>query len=662
MGEQNVETRASEEQIQAFTVALLEDIRALELMLEKGMIETGVRRVGAEQEMFLVNHGFRPAPIAVEALAAIDDPHFTTELARFNLEANLPVYPFEGKFLSRMENDLRALLEKAFRSIEGLDAKLVLTGILPTLGLGDLGLENMTPNPRYFALNDAMVRLRGGEFTTRIKGIDELFCTHDNVMLESCNTSFQLHLQVGPEEFAFLYNIAQLITAPLLAAAVNSPVLLGKRLWNETRVALFQQSVDARSEAHQKRGGRHRVSFGDNWLDNSALEIFKEDIARFRAVLATDVDDQAVERVMRGESPDLMALRLHNGTVYRWNRACYGVYEGVAHLRIENRVLPAGPTLKDEMANAAFFYGLMAACADEYGDIRKRMNFDDAKANFVAAARLGLKAQFAWIGDRSVPADELILDELLPMAHSALVDHGIDSADVDSYLGVLHDRVESGQTGAQWMLDSLAGMEDSGRTMDERMRILTAATIERQATTEPVHTWKLARADEVPDWRPSYERVGQFMTTDLFTLHPGDIVDLAANVMDWERIRHIPVEDDEGRLVGIISDRLLLRLLAQGYGKRDHGPVVIRDVMKPDPVTVGPETPTLDAMRLMQTRKVGCLPVVDKDRLVGLITERDLIDVSAQLLEEQLRDALEVPSRKPDSGKPDAGPSEAGTA
>jgi len=640
MGEQNVDTAASEEQIQSFTVALLEDIRALELMLEKGMIETGVRRVGAEQEMFLVNHGFRPAPLAVEALAAIDDPHFTTELARFNLEANLPVYPFEGDFLSRMENDLRALLEAAFKKVEALDAKLVLTGILPTLQLSDLGLENMTPNPRYFALNDAMVRLRGGEFTTRIRGIDELFCTHDNVMLESCNTSFQLHLQVGPEEFAFLYNIAQLITAPLLAASVNSPVLLGKRLWNETRVALFQQSVDSRSETHQKRGGRHRVSFGDAWIDNSALEIFKEDIARFRAVLATDVAHDAVEKVQRGEAPDLMALRLHNGTVYRWNRACYGVHEGVAHLRIENRVLPAGPTLIDEMANAAFFYGLMLACADEYGDVRERMNFDDAKANFIAAARLGLKAQFSWIGERSVPANELILDELLPMAHAALVDHGISATDVDRYLGVLHDRVESGQTGSQWMIDSLAGMDDSNRTMDERMRILTAATIDRQSSTEPVHTWTLAQADEVSDWRPSYQRVGQFMTTDLFTLRPGDIVDLAANVMDWERIRHIPVEDDDGRLVGIISDRLLLRLLAKGYGKRDHGPVLIRDVMKPDPVTVTPEMSTLDAMRLMQSKKVGCLPVIDKERLVGLITERDLIDVSAQLLEETLEEAL----------------------
>jgi CBS domain-containing protein len=640
MGEHNVDSRTTEEQTQAFTVALLEDVRALELMLERGMIESGVRRVGAEQEMFLVNKGFRPAPLAMEALEVIDDPHFTTELARFNLEANLPVYPFEGDFLNRMETDLRAVLDGAFERIRNLDASIVLTGILPTLRLSDLGLDNMTPNPRYFALNDAMVRLRSGEFETRIRGIDELFCTHDNVMLESCNTSFQLHLQVGPEEFAFLYNIAQLVTAPLLAAAVNSPVLLGKRLWNETRVALFQQSVDARSEVHQKRGGRRRVSFGDAWLNESVMEIFKEDIARFRAVLSTDVEHDAVARVERGEAPDLTALRLHNGTVYRWNRACYGVHDGQAHLRIENRVLPAGPTLIDEMANAAFFYGLMAACAEEYGDVRKRLGFADVKANFVAAARLGLKAQFSWIGDRSVPADELILDELLPMAYAALVDRGIDSSDVDRYLGVLHDRVESGQTGSQWMLDSLANLESSGRTMDERMRILTAATIDRQTTTEPVHTWALAEAGEVNDWRPSYERVGQFMTTDLFTLRPGDIVDLAANVMDWERIRHVPVEDDEGRLVGIITDRILLRLLAKGFAKRDLDPVLIRDVMKPDPVTVDPNTPTLEAMRLMQTRKVGCLPVIDKERLVGLITERDLIDVSAKLLEAQLEEAL----------------------
>ena len=639
MGEKQVE-KVTDEQLQAFTAALLADVRALERMLEKGMIESGVRRVGAEQEMFLVNAGFRPAPLAVEALQAIDDPHFTTELARFNLEANLPVYTFEGRFLSRMETELRRLLEHALERLRSLDAKLVLTGILPSLRLDDLGIENMTPITRYYALNESMKALRGGDFKTRIKGIDELFARHDNVMLEACNTSFQLHFQVGPEEFAFLYNIAQLITAPVLAAAVNSPMLLGKRLWHETRVALFEQSVDVRSEVHQIRGGRRRVSFGDRWVDRSVMEIFKEDIARFRAVLSTDLDPDPMEVVERGEAPKLSALRLHNGTVYRWNRACYGVHEGKAHLRIENRVLPAGPTVLDEMANAAFFYGLMTAAANEYGDVRKHIDFGDVKANFLAAARLGLKAQFSWIGDRSVPADELILDELLPMAYAALVDHGIDSSDVDRYLGILHDRVESGQTGAQWMFDSASKMEGSRRTVDERMRALTAATIQRQATTRPVHTWDLARDDEVSDWRPSYETVGQFMTTDLFTLRPSDIVDLAANVMDWERIRHVPVEDDTGRLVGLISDRNLLRLLARGYGKGGQGPVLIKDVMKPDPVTVKPSTPTLEAIQVMRDKKVGSLPVVQDGKLVGIITERDLIDVAAQLLEQQLKEAL----------------------
>ncbi len=644
MGEHDVESLTSDERLQAFTGALLDDVRALEVMLESGMIESGVRRVGAEQEMFLVNDGFRPAPLAMEALEAIDDAHFTTELARFNLEVNLPVYAFEGRFLSLMEADLRRLLEHAIERVGPLGAKIVLTGILPSLRLDDLGLENMTPHARYHALNESMKALRGGDFKTRIKGVDELFARHDNVMLEACNTSFQLHFQVGPEEFAFLYNVAQLVTAPLLAAAVNSPMLLGKRLWKETRVALFEQSVDVRSEAHQIRGGRRRVSFGDAWIDNSVMEIFKDDVARFRTIVAIDRDrdPDPLELVARGEAPQLSALRLHNGTVYRWNRPCYGVQDNVAHLRIENRVLPAGPTVVDEMANAAFFYGLMTACADEYGDVRERIPFGDVKANFLAAARLGLKAQFSWIGGHSMPADELILDELLPMAHAGLIDHGIESSDVDRYLGILHDRVESRQTGAQWMFDSVARMENSSRTVDERMRALTAATIARQTSARPVHLWELARDDEISDWRPSYETVGQFMATDLFTLRPGDIVDLAANVMDWERLRHVPVESDDGSLVGLISDRALLRLLARGYGKNDQGPVLIRDVMKPDPVTVTPATRTLDAIRLMRKRKVGCLPVVEKGRLVGLITERDLIDVAAQLVEQQLKEALDT--------------------
>ena len=277
-----------------------------------------------------------------------------------------------------MEDDLNRLVGEARTSAQACGSDALLTGILPTLQKSDLTLDNMTPVPRYRALNDALLRRRGGSFEVRIKGVDELFVRHDNVMLESCNTSFQLHFQVGCAEFAKLYNLAQAVTAPVLAAAVNSPLLLEHRLWQETRVALFQHSVDDRSEAHMERGRPPRVRFGDAWIDSSAIELFKDDIARFRVVLATDVQERSLEILDRGEIPKLRALCMHNGTVYRWNRPCYGVHNGVPHLRIENRVLPAGPTVIDAMANAAFYYGLMSAVGDEHEDVTKVMAFDDA--------------------------------------------------------------------------------------------------------------------------------------------------------------------------------------------------------------------------------------------------------------------------------------------
>ncbi len=639
MGEHDVNTEVTEAELREFTAALLDDVRALGRMLDEGIFETGARRIGAEQEMFLVNKAFRPAPLALECLELIGDDAFTTELAQFNLEVNLPVYEFEGDVLSRMERELREKCEGALEKIAPLGAKVLLTGILPSLRQSDLGLENMTPMPRYYALNNAMVRLRGGEFEMRIKGIDELYASHDNVMLEACNTSFQLHYQVSPEEFAPMYNLAQLITGPCLAPAVNSPFMLGKRLWHETRVALFQQSVDGRSTAKQIRGGRPRVHFGDQWIDESILEIFKEDVARFGALLSVELGENSLTMLDRGEIPDLRALRLHNGTIYRWNRPCYGVHQGKAHMRIENRTLPAGPTIVDEMANTALFFGLMAAGPEQYSNLRDRIGFDDVKANFVAAARLGMKAQFTWLDGVQIPAGELLLRELIPLARQGLADRGVDTHDVDRYLGVLEDRVKSGRTGAQWALDSFARLGDHG-TLDERMRALTHATHKRQVSSEPVHTWDLVDRSEAPDWRFSYETVGQFMTTDLFTVRPGDIVDLAANVMDWERIRHIPVENDDGTLVGLVSHRTLLRLLAKGYGKSPE-PTSVESVMKKDPITVSPDTRTIDAIRLMRNKQVGCLPVIDRGRLVGIITERDLIDISANLLENHLREALE---------------------
>jgi len=638
MGRHDLPSGFTDEQLRAFMKAILADVHAVERMLAGDHFESGVRRIGAEQEMFLVDRTGR-AWCGVDAMMKkLAHPQFTYELAQFNLECNLLPQVFGGNCLSTMERELNGLLDKARTAAKELGGGIVLAGILPTLRRADLTLDSMVQNPRFLALNDAISQLRGGEFQFRIKGVDELDMTHDNVMLESCNTSFQIHFQVGPSEFAKLYNVAQAITAPVLAVSTNSPVLLGRRLWRETRVALFQQSVDARSAAHQLRGRRPRVNFGDGWVKDSVLEIFREDIARFRVVLATDIDENPEAVLDRGGVPALTSLRLHNGTVYRWNRACYGISEGKPHLRIEARAFPAGPSVVDEMATAAFFFGLMAAVSHEFDDVSKVMPFDDAKGNFVAAARLGLQANLNWFHGREFAAQNLIQEVLLPMARSGLESAKLDGADIDRYLGVIAERCRRGRTGARWALDSLTAMGEKG-TKDQRMNALVRATIARQTSGEPVHTWDLADTGEFDGWKESYVQVGQFMTTDLFTVHPEDVVDLAASLMDWRHIRHVPVEDNDGKLVGLVSHRTLLRLVGQGMRGAGRTPVAVKDIMRKDTITVTPSTPTLEAIELMRRHRVGSLPVVEEgNRLVGIITERDLIRVSAMLFEKHLRE------------------------
>ena len=636
MGEHDVK-QSEKEELREFMRSLLEDVMALERMIQEGKIESGVRRIGAEQEMFLIDQGWRPAPRSTEILDRLESASFTPELARFNLEANAAPQTLEGRCLSAMEMELDQLLAAARKAALKSDSTILLCGILPTLDLSDLTLDSMVPNPRYHTLNRVMTELRGGRFRTFIKGLDELEVTHDNVMMEACNTSFQVHFQVGADEFAELYNLAQAVTGPVLAAAVNSPVLLHHRLWHETRVALFQQSLDARNAVQMARGQRQRVTFGEKWINESVLEIFKEDIARFRVLLATDLGESSVTMLDRGEIPPLRALCLHNGTIYRWNRPCYGVKDGTPHLRIENRVLPAGPTVLDEMANAAFFFGLMVALSEEYGDVTKVLDFDDVKGNFMAGARYGLSAQFRWIGGKESTARQLILRHLLPLARQGLRSKQIASEDIDRYLGLLEERVESGRTGAQWALDSLANMKGRG-TPEERHRTLTSAMYARQQEGTPVHEWELAELGGSGDWRDSFRTIKQVMTKDVFTLHPEDVIDLAANLMDWEHIRRIPVEDDDGRLVGLLSQRSILRMIARGQ-TRDGRPIAVREVMRTDPVTCAPEDSTLDAIELMRRHKVGCLPVVEDDKLVGIVTEHDFIEAAAKLLEDTLRES-----------------------
>lgn len=636
MGEHNVTHDIDISRQAEFMRSLLTDVCALEQMLNGDLLESDVKRIGAEQELFLVDQSMKPAPIASSILKSINDSRFTTELATFNLEINLTPRVVLPGCLHDMENELEETISKVKAVARKNNSNIVLTGILPTVRLTDLTLENMTDEPRYRELNRMLNQLKGGTFYIHIKGLDEIQFTHDNMMTEACNTSFQVHYQIDPKDFADMYNLAQVVTAPVLAAAVNSPCLFGKRLWSETRLAVFQHSVDERSEIQQTRSRPPRVSFGEHWVENSVIEIFREDIARFRVIL-TDCQDSKnpFEILSRGDVPSLNALKLHNGTVWRWNRPCYGITNGKPHLRIENRALPSGPSIVDEVANMAFFLGLMSSLKEEYGPIHKQLSFDSAKFNFWAAARHGLDAQFQWVGGSSHSVKALILGHLLPLAHAGLEFVGIPRTEADYYLSIIEERVLSAQTGSQWMTTSLASMADGG-TPELRCRTLVNSMIKAQEEGDPVHKWRRPMLNELENFENTYQTVSQFMSTDLFTVRPDDIVDYVASLMHWERIRHVPVENDEGKLVGLVSQRNLLLLLTQGSSLNRAQGVPVHRIMKQNPITVTPETTTLEAVKLMRTNRIGCLPVVKDGKIVGIVTLFDILNLSAKLLESAL--------------------------
>lgn len=514
-----------------------------------------------------------------------------------------------------------------------------MVGILPTLHKSHLGLDNMTPNPRYYALNDALNRLRGGPYQFHIKGVDDINVFHDSVMVEACNTSFQVHFQVGVNEFARLYNVAQTVAAPVMAVAANSPLLFGRRLWRETRIALFQQSIDTRQVSPHLREQAARVRFGSGWVKSSPLEIFREDISRNRSILSTAVDEDPFEALSEGRAPTLKALRLHNSTIYRWNRVCYGISDnGKPHLRIENRVLPSGPTPRDEMANAAFWFGLMSGLSRESTDVTQAFKFDEVKTNFFSAAQLGLNAQLHWKGKTTIPVRRLISSRLLPLAEQGLKAAGIASDDIETFLDVIKYRTRSAQTGSQWLLTSFEKMKNAGGTLPEKMSALTAAMEKRQLSGKPVHTWKHASIKESGGWAHNYMRIEQFMSTNLVTVHDHEPVELVANLMDWNKIRHILVEDDKNQLVGVVSHRALIRLLGRCLLPDENVKMpAVSEIMRRNPRTISPETSTLDAIQLMRENGISCLPVIKDHKLVGVVTDSDFMSIAASLMETNLK-------------------------
>lgn len=634
MGEQRVELLQNQKNMHRFVRDLLRDVEALQYMLDNDWFENDVTRIGAEQEMVLVEQqGARPASVAMEILEEMKNPKWLeTELAKFNLETNLKPQEFKGKCLSKLEKENLQNLEKIQKTLHKHNIDYLLTGILPTLHKKDLDFENLTPKPRYFALMQAISdQLIGKHFELRLMGIDEILVRHDSPLLEACNTSFQVHLQVAPDDFVHMYNIAQALAAPVIAIGANSPIVFGKRLWHESRIALFQQALDIRTTHDHMRDRSPRVSFGKGWLKESIMEIYKEDIARFRPLIAGEEQEDSLELLKKGITPKLRALQVHNSTVYRWNRPCYGISpNGKPHLRIENRVLPSGPTVIDELSNAAFWLGAMVGISEEVKDIRNHISWEDVRDNFAKAAKFGIDTQFTWFNDEKIGACDLIL-KLLPIARKGLESKKVNKEDIDRYLGIIEARTNSHMNGARWQLRAFTELIKQG-TRDEALTALTESMIKHQNTGIPVHEWPMPNINDIKSYRPHRMRVDEFMTTDLFTVREDDLIEIIAELMDWEKIRHMPIEDNKGNLVGLLTSRILLRHFTRCTIKEMDTDVIAKDLMIREPITIGPDANILDAMDIMRSKKIGCLPVVKNGELIGIITEKDFLEVTASLL------------------------------
>lgn len=617
MGEHNVKIPDAKKTRSVFIEHLIKDIKALEYMLQHDLIEKDIVRIGAEQEFCLIDSNWRPAVNSGAILEAINDDHFTTELARYNLEINLDPIPLKDDCFQQMAHQLQTLLSLARKKAEALDSKVVLTGILPTITQTELAFEFMTPNARYWALNEQLKSIKGTDFRLHLMGVDELSISHDSVLYEACNTSFQLHLQIPPEDFVASYNWAQAISGPILAIATNSPMLLGRELWSETRIALFKQSIDTRRASRALKDQQPRVKFGDKWISGSIAEIFKDDIAQHKIILSKDIPADSLSELKNDRIPKLHALNLHNSTVYRWNRPCYGVGNGKAHVRIENRYIPAGPTTIDEMANFALWVGLMMGRPAEFDFMPDVMDFRDAKSNFIKAARIGKDALLKW-RDEQRTVQDLILNELLPLAHAGLKKAGVSPKDRKHLLGIIEART-TGQTGSEWQIINYRRLK---RTIssDNALRLVTRAIHKNQLTNMPVHLWPPIPKDGY--LKEKSHLVGQIMSTMLFTVNENDLANLATQMMQWKEIHHMPVENSRGKLAGLLTWTHAQKFEAQ---QEQNSNLVVSDIMTTDVITVHPDTHILDAIKTMKNNEIGCLPVVMDGDLVGIVTIKDVI-------------------------------------
>lgn len=467
----------------------------LERLLAERRFDRPRNLMGLEIELNLADSAGLPRMMNEEVLERIASRDFQTELAQFNIEVNIAPHPLSGRVLDRLAEELRTGLGYADRMAGEVGAHIVMVGILPTLEVQDLVSANLSRADRYTLLNDRILAMRGEDITLDIKGVEHLVYTSASIAPEAACTSTQMHLQVTPGRFAAVWNAAQAISAPQIAVGANSPFLFGKELWRETRPVLFQQATDTRPQELRAQGVRPLTWFGERWVD-SAADLFAENVRYFPSLLPICDDEDPLRVLDDGGVPRLRELTLHNGTIYRWNRPVYEVVDGVPHLRVENRVMPAGPTVADVLANAAFYYGLVRALAEAPRPLWHRLPFGAAAANFDAACRDGVHAVLRWPRPRGsalaeVPAADLIRDELLPLAADGLDSWGIDPVDRDRYLGIIEERCRRRTNGAEWQSEVYHRLRDQGLDRRPALAAMTQRYREYMKEGEPVHTWPL---------------------------------------------------------------------------------------------------------------------------------------------------------------------------
>lgn len=457
-------------------------------MLAESRFDFDRPMTGLEIELNLVDHEGLPALRNAEVLAHIDDPTFTTELGLYNLEINVPPRDLVGSGAQDYESEVRAQLNAANDQAHALGAEMVMIGILPTLTDAHLTHATISANPRYAMLSEQVLLARGEDLHLDIRGPESLETWADSIAPEAACTSAQFHLQVSPDAFAAHWNAAQALAAVQVAVSANSPYLLGKELWRETRIALFTQAADTRPAELKAQGVRPRVWFGERWI-TSVFDLFEENITYFPALLPVLDEEDPSAVLAAGGTPGLFELRLHSGTVWRWNRPVYDVVDGVPHLRVENRVLPAGPTVVDTIANGAFYFGAVRALVGQDRPVWTQMSFRTAEANFNRAAVDGIDTTLFWPQTGEVPVSELVLRHLLPLAHTGLREWGMADDVRERLLGIIEARCLTTTTGSTWQVNTVRELETRGLDRAEALRVMTLEYIARMHTNAPVHTW-----------------------------------------------------------------------------------------------------------------------------------------------------------------------------